>query len=654
MAKGFRASHAAVFLRVGSLGLVFLGLVALIGCQGFSSGKPADQQQQSGVLVLGTASLDFGTVTEGTSKTLTATVSNAGTASVTISSVAISSQYFSLSGPSLPITIAAGQNSTMSLVFTPNAAGAFSATVSVTSNASNVSTTLSLSGTGVANGQLAVSPTSQSFGSVAMGSQFNQTVTLTNNGASTVSISQVSATGSGFKLSGVTTPIALNTSQSTTFTVAFAPQSIAAASGSVTITSNASNPTLTIPLSGSGVAAGALGSSPTSLAFGSVQVGNNQALSGTVTNTGGSSVTISQAGISGTGFTWSGMTTPVTLGAGQSASFSASFTPQSAGSASGSVMITSNASNPTLTIPLSGSGVAAGALGSSPTSLAFGSVQVGNNQALSGIVTNTGGSSVTISQAGISGTGFTLSGMTTPVTLGAGQSASFGVSFTPQSAGSASGSVMITSNASNPTLTIPLSGSGTAAVGQLTVTPSTLAAGSVVVGTSGTASGSLNASGASVTVTAASTNNSQFNVGGLALPITIPAGQSAPFTVTFSPLVDGAASGALTFTSNAQSSTATETLTGTGTPAPTHTVNLSWSASSSPDILGYNIYRAVYVSSCGSYSKINGSTLDTVATYSDTSVTDGTNYCYATTAVNSSNEESGYSNIVPDVQIPVP
>jgi hypothetical protein len=550
MAKGFRASHAAVFLRVGSLGLVFLGLVALIGCQGFSSGKPADQQQQSGVLVLGTASLEFGTVTEGTSKTLTATVSNAGTASVKISSVAISSQYFSLSGPSLPITIAAGQNSTISLVFTPNAAGAFSATVSVTSNASNVSTTLSLSGTGVANGQLAVNPTSQSFGSVAMGSQFNQTVTLTNNGASTVSISQVSATGSGFKLSGVTTPIALNTSQSTTFTVAFAPQSIAAASGSV--------------------------------------------------------------------------------------------------------MIMSNASNPALTIPLSGTGVAAGALGSSPTSLAFGSLQVGNNQALSGIVTNAGGSSVTISQAGISGTGFTLSGMTTPVTLGAGQSASFGVSFTPQSAGSASGNVMITSNASNPTLTIPLSGSGTAAVGQLTVTPSTLVAGSVVVGTSGTASGSLNASGASVTVTAASTNNSQFNVGGLALPITIPAGQSAPFTVTFSPLVNGAASGALTFTSNAQSSTATETLTGTGTPAPTHTVNLSWSASSSPDILGYNIYRAVYVSSCGSYSKINGSTLDTVATYSDTSVTDGTNYCYATTAVNSSNEESGYSNIVPDVQIPVP
>ncbi len=550
MARGFRASHAAIFLRAGNLGLIFLGLVTLVGCQGFSSTKPADQQQQSGTLVLGSASLEFGSVTAGTSKTLTTTVSNTGAASVTISSVAISNQNFSLSGPSLPVTIAVGQNSTISLVFIPNAAGAFSATVSVSSNASNVSTTLSLSGTGVANGQLALNPTSQSFGSVTVGSQSNQIVTLTNNSASTVNISQASVSGSGFKLNGVTAPIALNASQSTTFTVTFAPQSTAPASGSVTITSDAPNPTLSMPLSGTGVALAALGSSPTSLAFGSVQVGNNQALAETVSNTGGSSLTLSQVGISGTGFT--------------------------------------------------------------------------------------------------------LSGITTPVTLTPGQSASFSVSFTPQSASSASGSLTITSNASNPMLTIPVSGTGTAAAGQLTANPSTLALGSVVVGTSGTASGSLNAIAANVTVTAASTNNSQFTVGGLALPITIPAGQSAPFTVTFSPPVAGAASATLTFTSNAQPATATETLTGTGTPAPAHTVSLSWSASSSSDISGYNIYRAVYTSSCGSYSKINGSTLDTVTTYSDSSVTDGANYCYATTAVNSSNEESGYSNVVSDVQIPSP
>ena len=175
----------------------------------------------------------------------------------------------------------------------------------------------------------------------------------------------------------------------------------------------------------------------------------------------------------------------------------------------------------------------------------------------------------------------------------------------------------------------------------------------MVVGTSGTGSGSLTATGANVTVTAVSSNNSAFSVSGLSLPVTIPAGQSASFTVTFSPQASGAASATLTFTSNAQPATTTEALTGTGTAAPIHTVSLSWTASTSPDLSGYNIYRAVYTTACGSFSKIN-SALNTSTLYTDSVVADGTSYCYATTAVNSSNEESGYSNIVSNVQIPAP
>jgi fibronectin type 3 domain-containing protein len=119
-------------------------------------------------------------------------------------------------------------------------------------------------------------------------------------------------------------------------------------------------------------------------------------------------------------------------------------------------------------------------------------------------------------------------------------------------------------------------------------------------------------------------------------------------------LVAGADSATLTFTSNAQTTTTTGTSTGTGTPAPVHSVALSWNASTSPNISGYNIYRAVYGSSCGAYSKINGATLDASTTYTDSAVVDGTNYCYATTAVDSGNAESGYSNIVSNVQIPAP
>jgi fibronectin type 3 domain-containing protein len=117
------------------------------------------------------------------------------------------------------------------------------------------------------------------------------------------------------------------------------------------------------------------------------------------------------------------------------------------------------------------------------------------------------------------------------------------------------------------------------------------------------------------------------------------------------PQVSGAASDTLTFTNNAQPATTTETLTGTATPAPTHTVNLSWNASTSSNISGYNVYRAVYTNSCGSFSKIN-SVLNTTTLYTDSAVMNGTSYCYATTAVNSSNEESAYSNIASKVQIP--
>jgi fibronectin type 3 domain-containing protein len=95
----------------------------------------------------------------------------------------------------------------------------------------------------------------------------------------------------------------------------------------------------------------------------------------------------------------------------------------------------------------------------------------------------------------------------------------------------------------------------------------------------------------------------------------------------------------------------TDTVTGTGTAASTHTVSLSWNASTSPNIAGYNIYRAVYVTSCGAYSKINQA-LVAATTYVDSSVVNGTKYCYATTAVDSSSAESGYSNVVSNIQIP--
>src|SRR5271157_2022471 len=634
--------------------LLLAGLAFLVGCQGLSAAGSSSQQQPTTLSLLNTT-LDFGSVAAGSNETLTATATNSGPASVTVSSATISTKYFSLVSPGLPVTVPAGQSATISIKFAPNAPGTFKATLSITSNASNTVPELTLSGTGTAtaSGTLTLNPSSEDFGSVTVGAKQSQSVTVTNTGSSSVNISQASVSGAGFQLNGITTPLTLNPSQSATFTVAFSPQASGSASGAVTITSNASNSTLTLPLSGTGVAPGVLGANPASLSFGSVTVGNKQSLSETVTNTGGTSVTISQVAASGTGFSLSGITTPVTLTAGQSASFTVTFTPTAAGSASGNVTVTSNASNPTLTIPLSGTGVAPGTLGANPASLSFGSVTVGNKQSLSETVTNNGGTSVTISQVAASGTGFSLSGITTPVTLTAGQSASFTVTFTPTAAGSASGNVTVTSNASNPTLTIPLSGTGLAP-GALGSNPASLNFGSVTVGNNQSLSETVtNTGGTSVTISQVAASGAGFSLSGITTPVTLTAGQSASFTVTFSPQVTGAASATLTFTSNAQPSTTTEALTGTGTPAPTYTVSLSWTASTSSEISGYNVYRALYTTSCGSFSKINA-VLNTSTLYTDSVVADGTSYCYAATAVNSSSEESGYSNIVSNVQIPAP
>jgi hypothetical protein len=82
--------------------------------------------------------------------------------------------------------------------------------------------------------------------------------------------------------------------------------------------------------------------------------------------------------------------------------------------------------------------------------------------------------------------------------------------------------------------------------------------------------------------------------------------------------------------------------TASAVPPPTqHTVSLSWSASVSPNISGYNVYRSTL--SGGPYTKVNSGLLGATA-YVDKTVSSGQTYYYVTTAVNSSNAESGYSN----------
>lgn len=167
--------------------------------------------------------------------------------------------------------------------------------------------------------------------------------------------------------------------------------------------------------------------------------------------------------ISRTGFSLAPQSMPFTLAAQASQDLTATLTPKAAGGASGVITVTGDASDPSLNIPSSGTGSAAGPLAASRPTVSFGNITVNTSATQTVTLTNTGSTSVTISGVTISGIGFSLAQVSTTFTLAAGATKPLTVAFDPAAASNASGSVTVESNATNPGLSIPLSGTGVAA-----------------------------------------------------------------------------------------------------------------------------------------------------------------------------------------------
>lgn len=692
------------------------------------------------------ATIDFGSVSNGLKGTSNLVLSNLGTADLTISAIVITGAQFTVAGISTPKTISAGQSAQAVVTFSPTAAGSVSGNISMTSNdPANPTVNVPLTGTGssVATGQLSASPASLGFGSVAVGSSANQNLLLTNTGNATVHLTGLTLTGTGFTASGLTVPATLNPAQSVTLTGSYAPTTAGSATGLITITSDATNATVTIPLNGTGTQAG-FTISPASFNFGSIVDGQTKSQSFTVTNSGTASLTIAQLSVTGSGYSVSGLVTPATVAAGGSTTFTVLFAPTTAGSLAGSVSLASNAPNSPSAVALSGTGTAASVtLTPNPASLSITGVNVGSSRSQNVTITNSGTTSVTLSQITVNATDFAVSGISTPVTLAAGgntsisisfspkasenvsgnitvtssqgasavipvtgsgvqaglnitpssasfgnvvvgspstqtmqltnsgtatltitqvsasgngfstgtlslpvslspnQSTAFNVQFSPASAGTDSGSVSIVSNAPSSPASIALSGTGIAATHLLSFSSTSLSFGSVNTGSSSTQTVTVSNTGnANVAISQIVQSGTSFALSGASTPVTLTSGQSTTFSVIFTPNAVGTDSGTVTVTSNATGSPVAITLSGSGIAATLHSVGLNWNASTST-VSGYNVYRST--TSGSGYNKIN-TTLVGGLTYSDTAVANGTTYYYVTTAVDSSGNESVYSN----------
>jgi Transmembrane protein 131-like N-terminal len=184
----------------------------------------------------------------------------------------------------------------------------------------------------------------------------------------------------------------------------------------------------------------------------------------------------------------------------------------------------------------------------------------------------------------------------------------------------------------------------------LTATPSSLGFGTQVLNSPITQTVKITNTGTvAVTITQDTIAGPGFS-SGVTTPINLNPAQSVNVSVVFDPAAAGAVSGNLTLVSNGATILSVP-LSGTGLAPLPHSVDVTWAASTSSPLQGYNVYRSAV--SGGPYTKLSPTLSSTTLLFTDTTPVSGKQYFYVVTALNTSGTESSASAEVA-VTIPVP
>jgi hypothetical protein len=434
-------------------------VLALLTCFSCSCGPSLANGKQQ---LASVSTVDFENVTVGTSSTQVVTVTNAGDQDSTISGATVTAGSFSLNGPAFPLSLLPGQSASLNVIFRPSALGSTTGSLSLLSDAHQAPITILLSGKGV-QPLISVVPTVINFGNVPVGVSKTLEVTVSNPGNAGLNITQFAGPGTGFKVSGLNSPLTISPGQSAKFSVSFTPNATGSLTSSIALVSDAPVSPASLSLSGTGVQPSSpqISVTPGNLAFGSVTVGSSGTQSVNVSNTGSASLSITAANVTGSGFSTRGLSLPITVAAGGSGTITVNFAPSTPGSVSGSLSLASNATASPTVITLSGTGVQPSSpqISVTPGNLTFGSVTVGSSGTHSVAISNTGSASLSITAANMTGSGFSILGLVLPLSLSSGQSSGFSVTFAPTAAGSVTGNMSLVSNASGSPTQVGLTGS---------------------------------------------------------------------------------------------------------------------------------------------------------------------------------------------------
>jgi len=498
-------------------------------------------------LSISVASVAFGSVSENTPATQVITLSSTGTGPVTISAAAVTGADFSMTSGTFPLTLNAGQTTSLTVQYDPTVLGAETGQLTVSSNSStNPTATIPLSGSGL--------PVLSGFtcASASMGGTGTDLCTLTLSGPAPAAGLRIAISSNNAAVATTTAALVHANTTSVQFTANVTPVTTAQ---TAILTANAGpvTKTFTVQLT---VPVPTLSISVASVAFGSVSDNSPATQTVTLSSTGTAPVTVSAATVTGADFSMTQGAFPVTLNPGQSATIILQYDPTVLGVETGQLTVSSNSStNPTATIPLSGSGL--------PILSAFtcASASMGGTGTDVCTVTLSGPAPAAGLRVGISSNNAAVTTTTAAFVQPNTSSTQFTLNVT---AVSTAQTAILTACAGPVTDTFTLQLN--AALPTLGIGAASVAFGDVPVNVTTTRMVTLTSTGlATVTVSGATVTGTGFTMAPTTFPIPLSPGQSATISIQLAPTAAGVATGQLTIASNSTTgSTATVSLSGTG------------------------------------------------------------------------------------------
>lgn len=556
-----------------------------VGIDAVVVASPAAWENRNGVaftvtvaaatLTVNPTSLAFGNQNVGTSSPPQAVViGNPSGVTVPISNLSIPPGYTVSSSCTTSVP---PSGCTMLVVFTPTTAGPANGAIVIT--AGSVDYSIGVTGNGTVPTPVlsaSVTPSGLVFATRSVGTRSPPApVTVMNNGSSPLSIRDISISGDFAFDSTCPVTTALAVGASCTVNVTFGPLVTGARTGTLTIVADDPASPHAVTLSGNGVIlpTPTLALDPGAVDFGTLTLGTTSSVQlVTLTNTGSADASFSTAtsapfalAAPPAGSTACG----TTLLIGASCVVGVTFTPVVVGGIPGTLVVNSNASNPRITVSLSGTGISGPpprAL-NVPGSIDF-AVQAFGTRSLARAltITNTTAQAVTVTDIVLSGDFSADEGC--PVVPARG-SCSVNVYFTPTARGTRFGQASITVAGDTRPYIVTLGGDGGPnPLPVLVASPSRIGFGNALVGPAGPQKSITLANVGELPVVLGSIVSPGDFLVSNHCPATLPAGSNCTLDVVFYPRLAGLRSQTLQVPSNAGNSPARVDLSGTGCSLP--------------------------------------------------------------------------------------